>query len=129
MYSRTKHARACRRGFSLIEIMVVLIVIGLIASTVGYNMNQTKITAEIRATQIDAASIRTAAKMWRLNTSSACPTMTELRGSVLDEDQRTTDAWRHEFRVECEGQRVRVTSAGPDGELDTEDDVHPQENQ
>ncbi len=36
---------------------------------------------------------------------------------------RTLDAWDHPFEIVCDGDDVRVISAGPDGALGTHDDV------
>ena len=51
----------------------------------------------------------------RLVSSRACPTDIPNRGQP--------DPWGHPYIVECDGVVVRARSAGPDGELDTEDDL------
>jgi hypothetical protein len=42
---------------------------------------------------------------------------------VLDKSKARTDAWDHEFQIECDGTEVTVTSAGPDGEFGNDDDI------
>jgi hypothetical protein len=49
----------------------------------------------------------------------SCPTTVEIDDLPL----HTTDPWGHAIRVTCSVAGVNVTSAGPDGQLDTPDDI------
>ena len=42
---------------------------------------------------------------------------------ILDETRRTTDPWNTELRIDCVGAGATATSAGPDKQFDTEDDI------
>jgi general secretion pathway protein G len=56
--------------------------------------------------------------------ASRCPTMQELiAGKLIDASTSTQDAWNHDFVIACEGSELSVRSAGPDGELETADDI------
>ena len=54
-----------------------------------------------------------------------CPTVEDLiRRGLIDPDQHpTTDAWDQPLRIDCGASRVYVSSAGPDGQLGTCDDI------
>ena len=68
-------------------------------------------------------TIKTAAVAYMLN-SNGCPTVDDLiADGKLDEDTNTDDPWGLGYDIECRGDNVVVTSAGPDGEWDTEDDI------
>ena len=41
----------------------------------------------------------------------------------LDGSKRAVDPWDNEYRIECQGTEILVTSAGPDEQFDTEDDI------
>ncbi|WP_075186984.1 type II secretion system major pseudopilin GspG [Teredinibacter haidensis] len=55
------------RGFSLIEIMVVLVIMGLLASIVAPNVMDALSSSKIQKVQADFANIETALKMYKLD--------------------------------------------------------------
>jgi hypothetical protein len=56
--------------------------------------------------------------------NAECATVQQLiDDKVLDKSTASRDPWDHEFKIECDGTEITVTSAGPDGELGTTDDV------
>jgi hypothetical protein len=81
--------------------------------------------ARVDSTRTDVASIRSAALMFvSENPAGPCPTVDELiDDGHVDASRRILDAWDEPFVVECAEDEVRVISAGPDGELGTEDDI------
>lgn len=72
----------------------------------------------------DALMVGSAASLFVVDNPGLCPAPTDLHaGGYLDPSRRITDAWDHEFRISCEGDDVRVYSAGPDGRFGTDDDI------
>jgi general secretion pathway protein G len=63
-------ARQSQRGFSLIEIMVVLVIIGLLVSIVAPNVLNQADDARVQKVYADFSSIETALSMYRLNNYS-----------------------------------------------------------
>lgn len=61
----TKHNK--QKGFSLIEIMVVLVIMGLLASIVAPNVMQALSGSKTQKVQADFANIETALKMYKLD--------------------------------------------------------------
>jgi hypothetical protein len=54
-----------------------------------------------------------------MNPDASCPTVVDLFASgALDRNRRVIDAWNHPFRIVCDGEDIRVISAGPDGVFD-----------
>lgn len=110
-------------GMTLVEIMVVVIIIVLIATAVGVAVMPQFEKARIKSTITDATTIRSAVQLYRLDNND-CPTVEDLvESDTLDRTTRTTDAWENEFTIECDGNDIYVVSAGPDGQMGSEDDI------
>ncbi len=56
-----------QRGFSLIEILVVLVILGLLVSVVAPNVLDTADDARVQKVRADFSSIETALKLYRLD--------------------------------------------------------------
>ncbi len=110
-------------GMTLVEIMVVVIIIVLIATAVGVAVMPQFEKARVKSTITDATTIRSAVQLYRLDNND-CPTVEELvEADTIDRTTRTVDAWENGFVIECEGNDIYVVSAGPDGQMGTEDDI------
>ncbi len=112
-------------GMTLIEVMVVVIILGLIAAGVAIHVVGSLDDAKIRMARTNAMTVRTAVLAYLIRSpGDDCPSVDALvEHAILDGDTSTTDPWERPFRIECEGSRVRVFSAGPDGEDGTDDDI------
>lgn len=44
-------------------------------------------------------------------------------GPFLEDEEVPKDGWGNEFRFKMKNKRIKVMSAGPDGQFDTEDDI------
>lgn len=126
---RKRLARRRRRaGMTLVEIMIVVIIMALIATAVGVAVLPQLNRARIDSTRADAQQVASGAILYLGQEPGAdCPSISDLvEAGVIDRTRRTTDAWDHEFVIECEGDDVYVISSGPDGQMGTEDDIRPQ---
>lgn len=122
--SKKKHRQA---GFTLVEIMVVIVILGLLATLVVPNVLGISEDAKISKAQSDVIAIYNAAKIWNIN-KGGWPTLEQL--TTPDEKDRialemvTTDPWDNEYVLkEIDGRRLEVISYGPDGSENTEDDI------
>ena len=72
-----------------------------------------------------ARMLRDAIRTWQAVTRVAtCPTVGDLkRSKILDPGATATGAWGNSFQLQCASDGVRVTSARPDRERGSEDDV------
>lgn len=123
--SQQRLARQRRReGMTLLEIMIVVMILALIGGGVAVALVPQLERARIDSTKTDAQSLRSAVMLYVADNPRECPTVEELVGErYLDGSRRTTDAWDTPFQISCEDGEVSVISAGPDLELNTEDDI------
>lgn len=79
-----------------------------------------------------AVQLRAAALQLRAGGATGCPTAEQIlelsEGPIRSELLKVTDGkdpWGTPFRVECDDERVRVFSVGPDKLAGTTDDIRP----
>lgn len=109
-------------GMTLLEIMVVVMIIAAIASAVGVSVLNSWGSAQRRDTEARARTIQSAATA-HLVEGGDCPTVSDLEKERLDPTTKHSDAWGHEFSIECDGNVIHVSSPGKDGEQGTDDDI------
>jgi general secretion pathway protein G len=116
--------RASTQGMTLIEIMIVVVIMALVATGVGIAVIPQLQKAKLKQADSAVQTVRTAVQLYIATNNAECATMEQLiEDKAIDKSKATTDPWDHAYRIECDGTEVMVTSAGPDGEFDTEDDI------
>ena len=124
-----ERARAVRRalarqGMTLIEIMIVVVIMALVATGVGIAVIPQLQKAKIQQTKGAVQTVRSAVALYRATNNADCATMDQLlQDKAIDKSTSTKDSWDNDFRIECDGTDINVTSAGPDKEFETEDDI------
>lgn len=106
------------RGCTLIELVVVVVLLVMICSH-GVVLSPTGAT-ELGARRLERAG---EAFFARHPGAKRCSMDRLVREGFYE--GTPVDAWRRSFWFECVRDRVRVVSAGEDGELGTCDDVRP----
>lgn len=119
-------------GFTLVEIMVVIVILGLLVAIVAPNVLGSQSEAELGIAQTTIKSIEGHATQYAMY-NRRIPTMDDLivedeKGRFYMEgyEEPPLDPWGNAFEIrELEGGRLRfeIISYGPDGEPDTEDDL------
>lgn len=119
----SRAARAAQRGMTLVEIMIVVVIMGMIASAVGIAVfNQLK-EARVKTAEQEARTIENAVQLWQTD-HSGCPTMAQLKSDgKINRSARDRDPWDNEYLISCEDGEVTVRSKGPDGTEGNEDDI------
>lgn len=91
---RRNAARAKLRGFTLIEIMVVVVIIGLLAAIVAPNFFGQVDTATINAARSDIRGIETALNLYRLDNFRYPTTAEGLEALVSNPGGPVADTWK-----------------------------------
>ena len=114
-------------GFTLIEIMVVIVILGLLATLVAPNVVHVHDDAMQQKAKADVRAIADAARMFRIQNHRP-PTLAELcapdaKGRIWIESL-PRDPWGQDYRIRP-GDRgdFEVVSLGPDATENTEDDI------
>jgi general secretion pathway protein G len=118
---------AVQDGFTLIEIMVVIVILGLLATLVVPNVLGMSDEAKVGKAQTDVKSIYEAAKLYKIQ-NNKIPTLDEL--TTPDDKGKTyiemlpQDPWDSDYIIrETDRNQFEVLSLGPDKSEGTEDDI------
>ena len=127
-------ARGAQRGFTLLEIMIVLAIMGLIVTGVSIKVFSQLKKAKIAAAKIGVKKISDASGRFMAGPGSGCPKgIDELiaQGELSKADAK--DPWGSAYTFRCPGTQdpegVDVVSAGPDKADGTQDDIRSWEIQ
>ena len=123
-----------QRGFTLIEIMVVVVIIGLLATLVGPRVWSMFGFGQISIAETKCEEYYNAAKFWRTVKKSYPASLEEMEAPLRPGEpnyiKAEEDPWGNPYTLETDGRQIRVWSFGPDGSEGTEDDiVYPAEEE
>lgn len=116
-----------QRGFTLLEIMIVIIIIGSIAGLVGFNVIQRLEESKIETAGIQMSTFDDALELFYAKYSEFPATAESLQVLVPDYIKSLPlDPWQQPYMYVCEdGRNYLLWSNGPDKLPKTEDDVLP----
>lgn len=131
-----------RRGFTLMELLLVMAILVIMASLVGFAFLGAQKDATADATRHQISTLKTACKAYKMkvlsfpnqlqdlvqrpaNVPPAKWTRPFLDLDTLPGDLQIVDPWGRPFTYNKDEQndRVYIVSAGPDGSPNTEDDI------
>lgn len=121
--------RGATAGFSLIEMLVAVAIIGLIVGLVGPAAMRQLQSSRVNTTEAQLGQIRTAIDIFAIDTGRV-PSQSEGLGALVSNDgavpgwngpylrdgQLPQDAWGRGFLYALEGDQVSVISLGADGQ-------------
>ncbi len=125
---KAKKQAIIRKGMTLIEIMIVLVIMASVMTLVGVNVFSSLDSANEKTTNIQLGNLKAAIQQYRVEFGKHPSSLEDLvntpKGtSLLDGDEVPKDGWDNEFVMERTGNKYKLTSYGPDGTANTEDDI------
>jgi general secretion pathway protein G len=125
--------KATAGGFTLIEVLLVVAILGILAAVVVVNLGGKRVDAMIKATRASVAGICTAADLYEVDTGRYPGSLDALirndgapnwNGPYIKSGQIPTDAWGTAFSLSLKGEKAyEVRSAGPDLSMGSADDI------
>jgi general secretion pathway protein G len=128
-----------RKGFTFLEIMFVVVIIGILVSIVGPKLTGRSKKARVMATRATIKSLETALQTFEMNvgtfptTEQGLEALIKCPSDVPEEDWDSSylrivpkDTFGQEFIYKCPGENNEdydLYSKGPDRSEDTEDDI------
>ncbi len=131
--------RRKRRGFTLIEIMAVVLIMGLLMGLVGVSVFSQVDKARATTAKAKISQIESALEFYRMDNYKYPPTLDGLvskpadaknfpKGGYLQKSDALMDPWEQKFIYVNPGAKnphsVDISSAGPDGVAGNEDDIN-----
>jgi general secretion pathway protein G len=123
--------RSHHAGFSLIEVLVVVTILGILAAIVAIGASNHLDRAREAATRTTIENVRMAITAFEMALGRLPKDLAELivegdekwPGPFLDAIEAPRDGWGNDLKYEVLGKRVRVTSPGKDRQFGTGDDL------
>lgn len=125
-----KTALAARAGFTLVELLVVVAIIGILGTIAIHNVKKYIDNTNDTAARATVQSVSEAVTSYYI-AKKKMPTRLEQLVEGTDDDPPVIeggegallDPWENELKYEIKGKRFVIISAGPDGEFGTDDDI------
>ena len=110
------------RGMTLIEIMVVLVILGLIAGAIGYNVFGQLKEAQIKTATLDLKAISNGVDLYHVETGGWPDSLSALMPKYIREVHK--DPWGSDYQYTKSGEGYSVYSYGPDKTQGGADDIN-----
>ena len=124
---RNKFVEAARRGFTLVELLVVVAILGILGTIAMQSVTGHIAKTRITAAEAGVRSIQEACTTYYIQHKKMPTSLDQLiEGDepILDGGEGALyDPWDTKYELETKGKRIIVKSAGEDGQMGTEDDI------
>lgn len=126
-----KNQKKRRAGFTLVELLLVIAILGVLGTVVVLNFGGAGEKSAKTATQQSIAAINTAVEIYKVEKlkSNPPPSLDTLTTPLTDgaepllDAANLKDAWGNPFEYSVDGKKYTIRSAGPDEQMGTEDDL------
>ncbi|MFN7733034.1 MAG: type II secretion system major pseudopilin GspG [Pirellula sp.] len=125
--------RSIRRGFTLMEVLLVLIILVVIAGFAIRNFTGTMEQANKKAATAQLGQIASAIKQYQLMVQQLPPSLDALQNQPADlanpsdwtklMDKIPNDPWNRPYEYKANGSTFELRCVGPDGQSGTQDDI------
>jgi general secretion pathway protein G len=109
------------RGMTLIEIMVVLVILGLIASAIGYNVFNQLGAAQEKAAKLDLSALSNGVDLYHVETGQWPDSLAQLVPKFVKEVHK--DPWGSDYAYVRSGEGYDIYSYGKDKAQGGGDDI------
>ena len=122
-----KMIQAAKSGFTLVELLVVVAILGILATMAVVGLADKPDQARIQACEANVVTIKNACVTYNLEHKKMPKSIDDLTEENADGvaalEGSSTAPWGNDYKLEIKGKKVIVISAGPDGEMGTDDDI------
>lgn len=119
--------QAMRAGFTLVEMLVVIAIIGMLATLAVKNLLPSMQTASITTAEAGARSLYGDCVTYQMKHKKFPTSLDQLcegEEPILESDKPLYDPWDNKYELEMKGKtRLVIKSAGPNGVMGDEDDI------
>lgn len=117
---RTRSGRSNAAGFTLVELMVVISIIAILATIVGYNVLSSIDEGNVTAAQAQIRNFKTALVAYKLKFKRFPDSLDELVNNAkginfLEGDRIPNDPWNNPYVYRNDGSSFTIISYGADG--------------
>ena len=115
-----RRQRARQSGFSLAELMVVIVIIGLLVTVVAPNVISKLSTSQVGVAKASISAIEDACTQYYLDNNSYPETLEQLvtvddaGAKYLNQETVPKDPWGQEFILEVDGDEILIWTYGAD---------------
>lgn len=135
-----KNKKQAHKGFTILEVMIVIAILGMMATMVVGNLMESADEAKVQSTAIEIKNLESILDLYKLKAGQyptteqgleALVTMPEMEPIPRNYpengflDALPVDKWGNEYQLINPGEmgKFDLFSVGPDGEAGTEDDI------
>ena len=122
-----RFAEAARRGFTLVELLVVVAILGILGTIAIQNVTGHIAKTRITAAEAGVRALQEACTTYYIQHKKLPTSLDQLiEGDepILDGGEGALyDPWDNKYEIETKGKKIIIKSAGEDGQMGTEDDI------
>ena len=127
MKTTEKALSSARAGFTLAEILVVIVILGMLAAVAVVKTQGLTGEAAVSTTRQSIVAIKTAVDVYEIRTGKYPDSISALTQPIGDRpaplEKKPQDPWGNDFQLRKTGSGIEIRSAGPDGSFNTQDDI------